>query len=130
MKPMIKFEQLYFFKADVVSVYDGDTITCQIRLPFNLSKRSSIRVASIDTPEIRTRNKVEKALGYQAKERMVELCGNQVWLESIDGGKEDKYGRVLANLYTIDDGVDIAQTLISEGLGVEYQGKKKIHVWG
>jgi endonuclease YncB( thermonuclease family) len=69
-------------------------------------------------------------MGYQAKDRMVELCGSQVWLESIDGGKEDKYGRVLANLYTVDGGVDIAQTLINEGLGVEYQGKKKIHVWG
>ena len=124
------FKQLFFFKADVVKVYDGDTITCQIRLPFDLSKRSSIRVASIDTPEIRTRSKVEKELGYKARDRMVELCGDQVWLESIAGGKEDKYGRVLANLYTMDSGVDIAQTLIEEGLGVEYQGKKKTHVWG
>lgn len=126
---MTKFEQLYFFKADVLSVYDGDTITCQIRLPFNLSKKSSIRVASIDTPELRTRNKAEKALGYKAKDRMVELCGNQVWLESIDGGKEDRYGRVLANLYTLD-GIDIAETLINEHLGVAYDGGTKSHVWG
>ena len=126
---MIKFEQLFFFPADVVSVYDGDTITTQIKLPFNLSKLSKVRLAKIDTPEIRTRNKVEKVLGYKAKDRMIELCGDKVWLESLEGGKEDKYGRVLANLYTLD-GIDIAETLINEHLGVSYDGGTKKHVWG
>jgi endonuclease YncB( thermonuclease family) len=129
MKPMIKFEQLFFFPADVVSVYDGDTITTQIKLPFNLSKLSKVRLAKIDTPEISTRNKVEKVLGYKAKDRMIELCGDKVWLESLEGGKEDKYGRVLANLYTLD-GIDIAETLINEHLGVAYDGGTKKHVWG
>jgi len=60
---------------------------------------------------------------------MKELCGDRVWLESLGKGKADKYGRVLANLYTLD-GEDIAQTLIFEGLGVAYDGGKKVHVWG
>ena len=128
-KLMSKFQQLFLFPADVISVYDGDTITTEIRLPFNISRRSKVRLAKIDTPEIRTRSAVEKALGYKARGRMKELCGDRVWLESLGKGKADKYGRVLANLYTLD-GEDIAQTLIFEGLGVAYDGGKKVHVWG
>ena len=127
---MSNFEQLFLFKSDVVSVYDGDTITTEIRLPFNISKRSKVRVARIDTPEIRTRSKVEKEIGYRARDRMKELCGDRVWLESLDKGKEDKYGRVLANLYTYESQEDIAQLLINEGLGVAYDGGTKTHSWG
>lgn len=127
---MGNFEQLFLFKADVVSVYDGDTITAEIRLPFDISKRSKIRLAAIDTPEIRTRSKIEKEIGYRARDRMRELCGERVWLESLEKGKEDKYGRVLANLYTYEGQEDIAQRLITEGLGVAYDGGTKTHVWG
>ena len=127
---MSSFEQLFLFKADVVSVYDGDTITSEIRLPFNISKRAKIRLAAIDTPEIRTRSKVEKEIGYRARDRMRELCGERVWLESLDKGKEDKYGRVLAKLYTYESQKDIAQLLITEGLGVPYDGGTKTHSWG
>ena len=128
-KPMSDLQQLFLFPADVISVYDGDTITTEIRLPFNISRRSKVRLAKIDTPEIRTRSKAEKVLGYKARDRMRELCGDRVWLESLEKGREDKYGRVLANLYTLD-GEDIAQTLIREELGVPYDGGKKKHVWG
>jgi len=123
-------QQAFFFKADVVSVYDGDTITAEIRLPFNLSKRAKIRLAAIDAPEIRTRSKIEKEIGYRARDRVRELCGKRVWLESLDKGKEDKYGRVLANLYTYESKEDIAQLLINEGLGVSYSGGAKTHNWG
>lgn len=122
------FEKQFIFKSKVLRVYDGDTITVDIDLCFNIKMKSSVRVAGIDTPEIRTRNKGEKKLGYEAKARMKELCGKTVWLESIDGGKVDKYGRVLANLYTVN-GEDIGATLIKEGHAVGYDGSKKTHVW-
>ena len=93
-----------------------------------MKKKSSVRIAGIDTPEIRTKNKAEKALGYKARDRMRQLCGKEVWLESLDGGKLDKYGRVLARIYTLD-GEDIPETMIKEGYAVEYDGSKKTHIW-
>ena len=123
------FKQQFIFKAKVLRVYDGDTITVDADLCFNIKMKASVRVAGIDTPEIRTRNKEEKKLGYAARDRMKELCGKVVWLESLGGGKLDKYGRVLANLYTYKDIKDIAATLIEEGHGVTYDGSKKTHVW-
>ena len=123
------FAQQFIFKAKVLRVYDGDTITVDIDLCFSIKLKASVRVAGIDTPEIRTRSKLEKALGYKARDRMRELCGKTVWLESLGGGKLDKYGRVLANLYTYDGIEDIAATLIKEGHGVAYDGSKKTHVW-
>ena len=124
------FKQTWTYPADVISVYDGDTCTCEIRLPFRISKRSSIRLAKIDTPEIRTKSKIEKELGYKARDRMRELCGDRVWLQSLEKGKSDKYGRGLANLYTYYDEQDIAAMLIAEHLGVPYDGGKKKHDWG
>ena len=67
-------------------------------------------------------------MGLQGKARMKELCGKQVYIESLDGGKLDKYGRLLINLYTLD-GINISATLIKEGLAIKYSGGRKKHVW-
>ena len=121
-------ERLWIFKSKIVRVYDGDTITVNIDLGFKLKMQASVRVAGIDTPEIRTKNKAEKKLGYAAKARMKELCGKEVWIESLDGGKLDKYGRVLASVYTLD-GIHIPSKMIEEGHAVAYDGSKKTHIW-
>ena len=52
----------------VVKVVDGDTIDAVIDLGFDLTKKERIRLAGIDTPESRTRDLEEKAMGLEAKE--------------------------------------------------------------
>ena len=47
-------------------VVDGDTIDVTIDLGFDLHKKERVRVAGVDTPEKRTRDKEEKALGIDA----------------------------------------------------------------
>ena len=47
-------------------VLDGDTIDVTIDLGFDLFKKERVRVAGVDTPEKRTRNLEEKALGIDA----------------------------------------------------------------
>ena len=45
---------LYFYKANVTSVYDGDTITADIDLGLGVFiKKQKLRLSRIDAPELR-----------------------------------------------------------------------------
>ena len=55
-----------FRVVSIDKVVDGDTIAVTIDLGFDLFKKERVRVAGIDTPEKRTRNLEEKALGLDA----------------------------------------------------------------
>ena len=128
-------KQEYIYKAKVTRVVDGDTIDVDIPVGFGIIKaKQRCRASGIDTPESRINvkrypaRKREKEMGLAAKVRMKELCAKECYIESLDGGKLDKYGRLLTNLYTLD-GTNICATLINEGHAVKYTGGKKKHVW-
>ena len=55
-----------FRVTEINRVVDGDTIDVTIDLGFELYKKERVRVAGVDTPEKRTRNLEEKALGIDA----------------------------------------------------------------
>ena len=115
----------YLYKCTVARVIDGDTVDVDIDLGFDVwLKKQRVRLAGIDTPEIRTRNLGEKALGLAAKNRLKELCSGEITLESH--GKV-KYGRSLGRLFAGD--TDVCEALKNEGHAVEYSGGKKIKVW-
>ena len=118
---------MFEYRCNVVRVVDGDTVDVDIDLGFGVwMRKQRIRMYGIDTPESRTRDLAEKKLGLAAKERLQELCGTNLKIESLGKGK---YGRILGIPYT-EDGEDICQILIKEGHAVEYHGGKKTKVWG
>jgi len=118
---------MYTYKAKLDRVIDGDTIDVNIDLGFDIVlTKQRVRLAGIDTPESRTRNLAEKALGLKAKDRLIELCGKKLQVQSLGKGK---YGRILGIPHTMD-GQDICAMLITEGHAVEYWGGKKVKVWG
>ncbi len=140
-KKNIKQEHIY--KCKVVHIVDGDTIDVDIDMGFGIKKiKQRCRTYNIDTPESRINTKTkgliggktlsqrrkEKKLGLASKARMKKLCGKQVYVESLGDGKPDKYGRLLANLFTLE-GINIGKLLIDEGHAVKYDGGKKKHVW-
>ena len=55
-----------FRVVSIDKVLDGDTIDVTIDLGFDLFKKERVRIAGVDTPEKRTRNLEEKALGLDA----------------------------------------------------------------
>ena len=112
----------FVYNAILEKVVDGDTIDVTLDLGFSVHlKKQRCRLAGIDTPESRTLNLEEKALGLKAKERLKELCVGSFKIQSFGTGK---YGRILAIPYT-EDGHDICQMLIEEGHAVEYHGGTK-----
>jgi micrococcal nuclease len=114
----------FIYQATLVKVVDGDTIDVTLDLGFNvLLHNQRVRLAGIDTPESRTRNKEEKVLGLAAKARLREIIEKDPKFKVQSLGK-GKYGRILGIPYTID-GQDICQMLIEEGHAREYDGGKK-----
>ena len=109
---------MYEYRAIITKVYDGDTLTAEVDLGFKLwAKKIKLRLAGIDTPEIRTKNQNEKVLALKARDRVRELClGKEVTITTHGKGK---YGRWLATVYIMED-VDLSICLISEGLGKKW----------
>ena len=124
---------MYNYNATCTRVVDGDTIDAMIDLGFGVHVKKRIRLAGINAPESRTRDKQEKILGLAAKDRlkaMMEGADNKFELESQELGK---YGRVLGKLH-IDklDGKDLItktcvnDCLVKEGYATEYDGGKRV----
>ena len=123
---------MYNYNAICTRVVDGDTVDAMIDLGYGVHVKKRIRLAGINAPESRTRDKQEKILGLAAKDRlkaMMEGAENKFELESQELGK---YGRVLGKLH-IDklDGKDLItktcvnDCLVKEGYAVEYDGGKR-----
>ncbi len=112
-------------------VVDGDTIDVTIDLGFDLFKKERVRVAGVDTPEKRTRDLEEKALGLDATNWLKEK------LEGAIKGDDDliirtelvggvgKYGRLLGWLYIGDAEVSLNEIMIDEGYAWAYDGGTK-----
>jgi len=112
----------FVYNASLDRVVDGDTIDVVLDLGFSVKlHKQRVRLAGIDTPESRTRNLAEKALGLKAKQRLIELCVGSFKIQSLGKGK---YGRILGIPYT-EDGKSICQMLIDEKHAVEYWGGTK-----
>ena len=115
--PQIRF-------AKVIKVYDGDTITVASRLPFDTSPiyRFSVRLRSIDSPEIRSESKKECVLAIKSRDALSNLINGKI-IELRNHGKE-KYGRLLADVYYND--IHINKWMLDNKYAVKYDGGKKI----
>ena len=110
---------------------DGDTVDVDIDLGFDIMLRDErVRIMGIDTPESRTRDKVEKKFGLASKARLKELIGGKsgpILKTQINKKGEDmrgKFGRILGDFVT-DDGRMVTDILVEEGHAVAYFGGSK-----
>ena len=113
-------------------VVDGDTIDVTIDLGFDLMKKERVRIAGVDTPEKRTRDLEEKALGIDATNWMKEKLegaikgDDELVIRTELKGGVGKYGRLLGWLYVGDVDVSLNEQMITEGYAWEYDwGTKK-----
>ena len=120
---------MYEYFCKVERVVDGDTIDVNIDLGFDIHHSARVRMMGIDTPESRTRNLAEKALGLASKARLKEMLkGQKVKLLTSKEGK-GKFGRVLADVIIIGKQgteTNCNQQLIEEGHARPYYGGKKV----
>ena len=93
-----------FRVTEINRVVDGDTIDVTIDLGFDLYKKERVRVAGVDTPEKRTRDLEEKALGLDATNWMKKNLE-----DAIDG----------------DDELSLNEKMIEQGYAWSYDGGTK-----
>tara|TARA_A200000159_G_scaffold109005_2_gene101819 strand:- start:263 stop:778 length:516 start_codon:yes stop_codon:yes gene_type:complete len=132
------------FHVSIVKIVDGDTVDVDIDLGFStVLKKQRVRLMGIDTPESRTRDKVEKLFGKAAKAHLKHLLSEgEITLVSHDKGK---FGRILGELFvsheeTDEDWMDeseghrtfegqhrvsVNQQMINDCHAVEYTGENK-----
>ena len=122
----------YNFRVTKINrVVDGDTIDVTIDLGFDLYKKERVRVAGVDTPEKRTRNLEEKALGVDAtawlKEKLEETIkgDEELTVRTELHGGVGKYGRLLGWLYVGDSDLSLNEQMITEGYAHAYDGGTK-----
>ena len=112
-------------------VVDGDTIDVTLDLGFSLTKKERVRIAGVDTPEKRTRDKEEKTLGIDAtnwmKEKLTETIkgDEELVIRTELVGGVGKYGRLLGWLYVGDDEFSLNEQMITEGYAWAYDGGTK-----
>lgn len=111
----------------VLRVVDGDTIDVDIDLGFSISFTQRVRLAGIDTPESRTRDLKEKALGLESKEYLKNLLdgAKDIVIQTEKPDSSEKYGRILGWLFINDDEMSVNELMIAKGYAWEYDGGTK-----
>ena len=131
MQPPSRKSCYNFRVVSIDKVLDGDTIDVTIDLGFDLYKKERVRVAGVDTPEKRTRNLEEKALGIDAtnwlkKELEDVLAGDDELIVRTElHGGVGKYGRLLGWLYVGDEELSLNEQMITQGYAHAYDGGTK-----
>ena len=107
-------------KADVVGHVDGDTVRVRIsNPPAGLNLVETIRLLGVDTPETVHPDRDVEFFGQEASDFTKEhLLGKTVFL-AFDWDLRDRYGRLLAYIYT-EDGRCFNALLVQEGYSPAY----------
>lgn len=109
--------------SKLISIYDGDTFKVDIdEYPPIIGKNILVRIASVDCPEINSKDSDIKLKAYQAKifsKNFLEN-GKNVTLKNM---KRDKYFRIVADV--IVDGKNLGDELLKNKLALPYNGNKK-----
>ena len=122
----------YNFRVTKINrVIDGDTIDVTLDLGFSLTKKERVRIAGVDTPEKRTRDLEEKALGIEAtnwlKEKLADAIrgDDELVIRTELRGGVGKYGRLLGWLYVGEHDLSLNEQMITEGYAWAYDGGTK-----
>ena len=117
-----------YYVRKVENVVDGDTIDVLIDLGFDILFASRVRLAGIDTPESRTKDLAEKALGLEAKEYLKKALkdAKSVVIKTEKMDSSEKYGRILGWVYINGDTVSLNDMMINDGYAWGYMGDTKV----
>ena len=117
-----------YYVKKVTKIVDGDTIDVDIDLGFDISFSSRVRLAGIDTPESRTTDKMEKALGLEAKAYLKHEieAAKSVVIKTEKMDSSEKYGRILGWVFLDGATVSLNEKMIKDGYAWGYLGETKV----
>ncbi len=88
--------QKEFMVKQLVSIYDGDTITIDIDLGFYISIRKTCRLKRVNTPEIRKKEPGAEECREWLKTLLTGAKKIKIWTSKSSRGK---YGRHMVELF-------------------------------
>ena len=116
---------MYEYNAEIVKVYDGDSIRVNLDLGFGIFiQNTAIRLRGINTPEIRGESAPH---GYAARDRLIAILAsaeNRCRVQTFKGKERGKYGRIIGEIYVGSDEKGwnhVNQQLLDEGYAVAYK---------
>jgi micrococcal nuclease len=117
-----------YYVRKVENLVDGDTIDVLIDLGFDILFQSRVRLAGIDTPESRTKDLKEKALGLESKEYLKKYLkdAKSVVIKTEKMNSSEKFGRILGWVYINGDTESLNDKMINDGYAWGYMGDTKI----
>ncbi|MDP1712258.1 MAG: thermonuclease family protein [Candidatus Nanopelagicaceae bacterium] len=108
----------YVYKATVKDVHDGDSITVDVQLGFNvLLQNMKLRLAGINAPELTT------AEGKKVRDFLSKILLNKEIVLQTVKDRQEKYGRYLAIVWL--DGKNVNEQLVKGDMAVPYDGGKR-----
>ena len=117
---------MYEYRCKVVRVIDGDTVDVDIDLGFGVwLHKERVRIVGIDTPESRTRDKIEKRFGLLAKEFVEKFfkTDGDVILRTQKYDAKGKFGRILGDF--LCKGRALSIVMVDNHHAVAYHGQSK-----
>ena len=114
------------FLAKVITVYDGDTCKVNIFLNDNELSKFTVRLFGYDSPEIKTKDPIEKKFAELSKSCLEKMILDKV--VNLNCYEFDKYGRVLAKITSktiVGDIFIINDFMVKNHLGYPYKGDTK-----
>jgi micrococcal nuclease len=117
-----------YYVKQVTKVVDGDTIDVVIDLGFDISFTTRVRLAGIDTPESRTKDLAEKALGLESKKYLADRLkdAKNIVIKTEKINSTEKFGRVLGWLYVNGEENSLNVEMINKGYAWGYLGDTKV----
>jgi len=123
---------MFEYKCKILKIVDGDTVDIDIDLGFDIIlSNQRVRLFGIDTPESRTRDKVEKKYGLLAKDyvkKLIPVRSTQVLVTQKDDAR-GKFGRILGKFKVYDQKSDsemfLHEMMIRDHMAVAYFGQSK-----
>jgi len=105
---------------DLVRVKDGDTIVVS-----DQSGEITLRLLGIDTPEMRDSRPIVRDFAERAKRFVIDILADKqvlLGLDPVNASKQhlDRYGRLLAYVYTADDSTHVNEEIIRQGYGFSF----------
>lgn len=111
--PVLAQHECCSYKATIISVYDGDTVTAGIYLGLNVYIEQKLRLHGINAPELRG---AERMKGQESRDALRNKISKKDVIIKTLNDKRGKYGRLIATIYL--DGVNINEWLVSNGYAV------------
>jgi len=117
---------MYEYKAEILSVYDGDgSYKAIVDLGMNIKIKKDLRLLGVDTPEMRS---VQAKAGKVVRDFVRDLILDKTVVVKTEKDESGKYGRLLVSI-TLEDGQDLATLLLVKAYAKPFTGKVKKEPW-